>query len=70
MNLLHDIPPGTSEKMNVIIEIPKFSKNKYKKQLITLWRMRNVLIWIAIISTSTSQPISISYNIIIAGNRS
>ncbi len=30
MNLLHDIPPGTSEKMNVIIEIPKFSKNKYE----------------------------------------
>lgn len=30
MNLLHGIPPGTSEKMNVIIEIPKFSKNKYE----------------------------------------
>jgi inorganic pyrophosphatase len=30
MNLLHDIPPGTSEAMNVIIEIPKFSKNKYE----------------------------------------
>jgi len=30
MNLLHDIDPGTSEAMNVIIEIPKFSKNKYE----------------------------------------
>jgi inorganic pyrophosphatase len=30
MNLLHDIPAGTTEEMNVIIEIPKFSKNKYE----------------------------------------
>lgn len=30
MNLLHDIPAGTSDEMNVIIEIPKFSKNKYE----------------------------------------
>ncbi len=30
MNLLHDIPAGSSKKMNVIIEIPKFSKNKYE----------------------------------------
>ncbi len=30
MNLLHDIDPGTVEKMNVIIEIPKGSKNKYE----------------------------------------
>ncbi len=30
MNLLHDIAPGTKEQMNVIIEIPKFSKNKYE----------------------------------------
>lgn len=30
MNLLHDIDPGTKEAMNVIIEIPKFSKNKYE----------------------------------------
>ncbi len=30
MNLLHDIAPGTAEEMNVIIEIPKFSKNKYE----------------------------------------
>ena len=30
MNLLHDIKPGSSEEMNVIIEIPKFSKNKYE----------------------------------------
>ena len=30
MNLLHDIAPGTKEVMNVIIEIPKFSKNKYE----------------------------------------
>ena len=30
MNLLHDIPSGTAEIMNVIIEIPKFSKNKYE----------------------------------------
>lgn len=30
MNLLHDIAAGTAEAMNVIIEIPKFSKNKYE----------------------------------------
>lgn len=30
MNLLHDVDPGTSSAMNVIIEIPKFSKNKYE----------------------------------------
>lgn len=30
MNLLHDVPAGTAEQMNVIIEIPKFSKNKYE----------------------------------------
>ena len=30
MNLLHDVDPGTKEEMNVIIEIPKFSKNKYE----------------------------------------
>lgn len=30
MNLLHDIPAGSREEMNVIIEIPKFSKNKYE----------------------------------------
>lgn len=30
MNLLHDIPAGTKEEMNVIVEIPKFSKNKYE----------------------------------------
>ncbi|HEX5774453.1 MAG TPA: inorganic diphosphatase [Candidatus Paceibacterota bacterium] len=30
MNLLHDIDPGAKEEMNVIIEIPKGSKNKYE----------------------------------------
>lgn len=30
MNLLHDIPSGSQDEMNVIIEIPKFSKNKYE----------------------------------------
>lgn len=30
MNLLHDIKAGTAEEMNVIIEIPKYSKNKYE----------------------------------------
>jgi len=30
MNLWHDIDPGTEDVMNVIIEIPKFSKNKYE----------------------------------------
>lgn len=30
MNLLHDIDPGTKEKMNVIVEIPKGSHNKYE----------------------------------------
>lgn len=26
----HDIDPGSEEKINVIVEIPKFSKNKYE----------------------------------------
>ena len=30
MNLLHDIEPGTKEEMNVIIEIPRGSHNKYE----------------------------------------
>ncbi|MBX4206416.1 inorganic diphosphatase [Candidatus Parcubacteria bacterium] len=30
MNLWHDIDPGTKEKMDVIIEIPKGAKNKYE----------------------------------------
>ena len=30
MNLLHDIAPGTPDEMNVIIEIPKDSHNKYE----------------------------------------
>lgn len=30
MNLWHDIPPGTEEEMNTIIEIPKGSNNKYE----------------------------------------
>src|ERR1700733_5179731 len=30
MNLLTDIAPGTVDEMNVIIEIPKGSKNKYE----------------------------------------
>ncbi|MBX9906809.1 inorganic diphosphatase [Patescibacteria group bacterium] len=30
MNLWHDIDPGNEDTMNVIIEIPKFSKNKYE----------------------------------------
>jgi len=30
MNLLHDIEPGTKEEMNVIVEIPKGSHNKYE----------------------------------------
>jgi inorganic pyrophosphatase len=30
MNLLHDIPAGSADVMNVIVEIPKFSKNKYE----------------------------------------
>lgn len=30
MNLLHDIEPGTADSINVIIEIPKGSKNKYE----------------------------------------
>jgi inorganic pyrophosphatase len=30
MNLLHDVPPGTKDKINVIIEIPKGSSNKYE----------------------------------------
>ncbi len=30
MNLWHDIDPGTSDVVNTIIEIPKFSKNKYE----------------------------------------
>jgi inorganic pyrophosphatase len=30
MNILHDIEPGTVESINVIIEIPKGSMNKYE----------------------------------------
>ena len=30
MNLLNDISPGVAEEMNVIVEIPKGSKNKYE----------------------------------------
>lgn len=30
MNLLHDLAPGTPESINVIIEIPKGSVNKYE----------------------------------------
>jgi len=30
MNLLHDIEAGTKEEMNVIVEIPKGSHNKYE----------------------------------------
>lgn len=30
MNLLHDIDPGTHDAMNVIVEIPKDSHNKYE----------------------------------------
>jgi len=30
MNLLHDITSGSADEMNVIVEIPKFSKNKYE----------------------------------------
>jgi inorganic pyrophosphatase len=30
VNMLHDIEPGKNEKINVIIEIPKGSKNKYE----------------------------------------
>jgi inorganic pyrophosphatase len=30
MNLLHDIDPGSASEMNVIIEIPKGSHNKYE----------------------------------------
>lgn len=30
MNLLHDIAPGTKDEMNVIIEIPRGSQNKYE----------------------------------------
>ncbi len=30
MNLLHDIAPGTADELNVIIEIPAGSQNKYE----------------------------------------
>ena len=30
MNLWHDIDPGTAEEMNIIIEIPRGSNNKYE----------------------------------------
>jgi inorganic pyrophosphatase len=30
MNIIHDIDPGTENRINVIIEIPKGSKNKYE----------------------------------------
>src|SRR3989338_3902926 len=30
MNLLYDIDPGTADEMNVIVEVPKGSQNKYE----------------------------------------
>lgn len=30
MNLLHDIPAGTKDEMNVVIEIPRGARNKYE----------------------------------------
>ena len=30
MNLLHDVAPGTKDEMNVIVEIPRGSQNKYE----------------------------------------
>jgi inorganic pyrophosphatase len=30
MNMLHDIAPGNKDEMNVIVEIPKGSQNKYE----------------------------------------
>ena len=30
MNLWHDVDPGTSDEINVIVEIPRGSKNKYE----------------------------------------
>ena len=30
MNLLHDLKPGTADRMTAVIEIPKGSKNKYE----------------------------------------
>lgn len=30
MNLLHDIAPGSADEMNVIVEIPRGSQNKYE----------------------------------------
>jgi inorganic pyrophosphatase len=30
MNLLHDLPAGSSDEMNVVIEIPRGVKNKYE----------------------------------------
>ena len=30
MNLLHDVDPGSAEKMNVVVEIPRGSNNKYE----------------------------------------
>ncbi len=35
MNLLHDIESGTADLMNVIIEIPRGSKNKYEIDKLT-----------------------------------
>ena len=35
MNLIKEIDPGTAEEMNVIVEIPKGSKNKYEIDKVT-----------------------------------
>ncbi len=35
MNLLHKVSPGTKDSINVIIEIPKGSKNKYEIDKVT-----------------------------------
>ncbi len=57
MNMLHDVEPGTLEKMNVIIEIPKGSMNKYeidkKTGLIALDRVNH-----------TAQPLPFDYGFV------
>lgn len=57
MNILHDIAPGTAESINVIIEIPKGSMNKYeidkKSGLIALDRVSH-----------TAQPFPFDYGFV------
>src|SRR3989344_1816261 len=63
MNLLHDIAPGTKEEMNVVIEIPRGSQNKYeidkKTGLIALDRVLHTTVPLAPGILVRARPVAI-----------